>query len=133
MDAKAHTQDGIGFEEGPDGQAVRVLVVPFPFDQIDQPGAGDWTDERVAEEVRRAQAQAVLRVLQTICQGSPDEAGRRAWLLAFNSQIWPEKTQSQLARELGVSQSAISRQCIKISEEKPVFVEESAPSAVPSA
>jgi len=68
----------------------------------DMPGA-------MGETIRKAQLEAITRLLQDLCDGNPTdkEIGRRA--LFRLHELKPEKTQEQLARQIGVSRSRVTQ------------------------
>jgi len=95
-------ESGIAFEKG---ELVAVDQFKFPAEEAEK----EMANSELEDIVRRAQHEAVVAVLQDLNFGnaSPVEIGRRA-IFQFH-ELRPEKTQDELAQQLGVTRQRVAQ------------------------
>ena len=97
-----HKADAPDFDD--DSEPVAVTSFSFPDE-----------DSSEADDVFRVRRETIIRLLQFITAGKREPAktvGARVLLLAFLAGASDCKTQSELAKRLGITQSGVSRALI---------------------
>jgi len=108
--------------EGPaigyDDDGARVPTCAFDFDALD----GQDRQEALAEIVRGTSREAIRRLLLLLIEDADlREAGYRVHVLAYLLRIHPAASQIELAAQLGISQSTVSRCIARTAKNSPVF------------